>query len=266
MRCHEYQKSIYILDGQIIFAFFQQIDDRLGESLLRNGRVPLRPLLIASKMVKAGKRLGSILVNMNVLLRKSWWKESAIKFRDIIHSLFRVTKGQYELALKDVNTHEMILLNMSTEDIIFDGVKSINSWTRILKGIGTIQRQTDSIGRSIKIDFESYFGIRRAAFIFIVRKGQFTVEEICTMSYMSNFETCKHLWAFMMVGILDSIEPQDQKDQHDYHCQSYVTADMEYEFHDLVENYNDLFSHVYDFAFGRVEDQAEVIAKKLWSK
>ena len=30
---------------------------------------------------------------------------------------------------------------------------------------------------------------------------------------MSNFDTCKHLWAYMMVGVLDSVEPQDQKDQ-----------------------------------------------------
>ena len=38
--------------------------------------------------------------------------------------------------LKEVNTHEMILLNMSTEDIIFDGVKSIDKWHRIIEGLG----------------------------------------------------------------------------------------------------------------------------------
>ena len=43
---------------------------------------------------------------------------------------------------------------------------------------------------------------------------------------------------------------------------SELTEDMEYEFHDLVENYNDLFSHVYDFAFRRAEDQAEGLAVK----
>ena len=92
--------------------------------------------MIASKMVKTGKRLGSILVNMNIITPEELVEGFRNQVRDIIHSLFRVTKGQYELALKDVNTHEMILLNMSTEDIIFDGVKSINSWTCISKGIG----------------------------------------------------------------------------------------------------------------------------------
>ena len=81
------------------------------------------------------------------------------------------------------------------------------------------------------------------------------------MSYMSNFDTCKHLWAFMMVGVLDSVEPQDQKDQPTIIAKA-ISADMEYEFHDLVENYNSLFSHIYDYAFERVEDQAEAIATK----
>jgi hypothetical protein len=65
----------------------------------------------------------------------------------------------------------------------------------------------------------------------------------------------------MMVGVLESVEPQDQKDQPTI-IAKIISADMEYEFHDLVENYNNLFSHVYDYAFERVEDQAEAIATK----
>lgn len=258
---YEYQKAIYILDGQIIFASSSNTDDRLGESLLRNDRIPLRPLMIASKMVKPGKRLGSILVNMNVITPEELVEGVRNQVRDIIHSLFRVTKGQYELALKDVNTHEMILLNMSTEDIIFDGVKSINSWTRILKGIGTIQHKMIPSEEASKLILNLTLDSEEQHLFSLCEKGQFSIEEICTMSYMSNFDTCKHLWAFMMVGVLDSVEPQDQKDQPTI-IAKVISADMEYEFHDLVENYNSLFSHVYDYAFERVEDQAEAIATK----
>lgn len=258
---YEYQKAIYILDGQIIFASSNNTDDRLGESLLRNDRVPLRPLMIASKMVKPGKRLGSILVNMNVLTPEELVEGVRNQVKDIIHSLFKVTKGQYELALRDVNTHEMILLNMSTEDIIFDGVKSINSWTRISKGIGTIQHKMIPSEEASKLILNLTLDPEEQHLFSLCEKGQFTIEEICTMSYMSNFETCKHLWAFMMVGILDSVEPQDQKDQPTI-IAKVISADTEYEFHDLVENYNSLFSHIYDYAFERVEDQAEEIATK----
>ena len=259
---YEYQKAIYILDGQIIFASSSNTDDRLGESLLRNDRIPLRPLTIASKMVKPGKRLGSILVGMNVLTPEELVEGVRNQVKDIIHSLFKVTKGQYELALKDVNTHEMILLNMSTEDIIFDGVKSINSWSRILKGIGSIQHKMVPSAEASKLILNLTLEPEEQHLFSLCEKGQFTIEEICTMSYMSNFETCKHLWAFMMVGILDSIEPEEMKDQPTIIAAKVLPADLEYEFHDLVENYNNLFSHIYDYAFERVEDQAEALATK----
>lgn len=258
---NEYQKAIYILEGQIIFASSSNPDDRLGESLLRNDRVPLRPLSEAAKMVRTGKRLGSILCDMNVLSPEELVDGVRNQVRDIIHSLFKVTKGKYELALKEVSTHEMILSNISTEDIIFDGVKSIDSWTRILKGLGSIHHRLVPSSEAPKLILNLTLEPEEQHLFSLCEKGQFTVEEICTMSYMSNFETCKHLWAFMMVGALDAIEPLET-DQVLALPAASASVDMEYEFHDIVESYNDLFSRVYDYAFQRVEDQAESFAVK----
>jgi hypothetical protein len=38
----DYRKSIYIHDGQIIFASSTNFDDRLGESLIRYGKITIR--------------------------------------------------------------------------------------------------------------------------------------------------------------------------------------------------------------------------------
>jgi hypothetical protein len=253
-------KSIYIHEGQIIFASSTNLDDRLGESLLKNGRVALKPLLEASKMVRAGKRLGSVLCDMNVLSPEDLVDGVRHQVRDIILSLFKASKGDYEIALKEVDTHEMILLNMSTEDIIFDGVKSIDKWHRIHKGIGPLNGKLIPTEEASKIILNLTLDPDEQHLFSLCQKGQFTVEEICTMSYMSDFETCRHLWAYMMVGILEATELLETKDVSGI-APAAVSADMEYEFHDLVENYNDLFSHVYEFAFGQAEEQAEGLAK-----
>ena len=131
-------KSIYIQEGQIIFASSSNPDDRLGESLLKNGRVPLKQLLEASRAVRTGKRLGSVLCEMNVLSPEDLVEGVRNQVRDIILSVFKAIAGEYQLALREVDTHEMILLNVSTEDIIFDGVKSIDKWHRIHKGLGPL--------------------------------------------------------------------------------------------------------------------------------
>ncbi len=254
-------KSIYIQEGQIIFASSSNPDDRLGESLLKNGRVPLKQLLEASRAVRTGKRLGSVLCEMNVLSPEDLVEGVRNQVRDIILSVFKAIAGDYQLALREVDTHEMILLNVSTEDIIFDGVKSIDKWHRIHKGLGPLngrlipseEAEKNILNLTLDPDEQHLFSL--------CQKGQFNVEEICTMSYMSDFDTCRHLWAFMMVGVLDAVEQPEGKDVSAV-TTSELTEDMEYEFHDLVENYNDLFSHVYDFAFKRAEDKAEGLAVK----
>jgi hypothetical protein len=156
----------------------------------------------------------------------------------------------------------MILLNISTEDIIFDGVKSIEKWHRIHKGLGPLNGRLIPSEEASKIILSLSLESDEQHLFSLCQKGQFTVEEICTMSYMSDFDTCRHLWAFMMVGVLDPVDVPESKEASASVSANTVTADMEYEFHDLVENYNDLFAHIYDYAFNRVEEKAEGIAVK----
>src|SRR5262245_36688520 len=82
------------------------------------------------------------------------------------------------------------------------------------------------------------------------------------MIYINNYQTSKHLIDNIMVGNLDSVKPQEMKNQPTIISPRIISADKEYEFHDLVENYNSLFSLIYDYAFERVEDQAEELATK----
>src|SRR3990172_11012844 len=133
----ECRKSIYIHEGQIIFATSTNFDDRLGESLIRYGKITIRHFLDATKNVRPDKRLGAILCESGYLPAEDLVEGVRAQVRDIILSLFHITRGPYELVLKNVDTHEMILLNESTDQIIFDGIKSIQSWSRISKGIGS---------------------------------------------------------------------------------------------------------------------------------
>ena len=205
-------KSIYIQEGQIIFASSSNPDDRLGESLLKNGRVPLKQLLEASRTVRTGKRLGSILCDMNVLSPEDLVDGVRNQVRDIIVSVFKAITGDYQLALREIDTHEMILLNVSTEDIIFDGVKSIDKWHRIHEGLGPLNGRLIPSEEAEKIILNLTLDPDEQHLFSLCQKGQFTVEEICTMSYMSDFDTCRHLWAFMMVGVLDAVEHPESKD------------------------------------------------------
>src|SRR3972149_9379127 len=57
----EAEKTLFVRGGSFVFAKSSSIDDRLGEDLLRTGRVALKDLARLSKLVHPGKRLGALL-------------------------------------------------------------------------------------------------------------------------------------------------------------------------------------------------------------
>ena len=61
------EKTLFVRDGAFVFAKSSAIDDRLGEYLLWSGRVGLKDLEAASKLIKPGKRLGALLVESGYL-------------------------------------------------------------------------------------------------------------------------------------------------------------------------------------------------------
>src|SRR2546425_8233351 len=57
-------KSIFIQQGRVVYAASNNTDERLGESLVIRGQITARQFLEASKMIRPGRRLGGILVQM----------------------------------------------------------------------------------------------------------------------------------------------------------------------------------------------------------
>lgn len=258
-------KSIYINEGVIVFATSSNPDDRLGESLLRAGKINVQQYMDASKLVRPGKRLGSILVDINALSPEELIEGVQGQVQEIINNLFDVTRGEYELVLREVDTHDMILLRFSSEDIIFDGAKSTRAWSRILQGIGSLSSKLIPTTEADKVLMSLTLSHPEESHLFsLCQKGQFTVGEICGMSYLTSFETCRILWAFLMVGVVQSPEPIEVKPAatqtpvaiHD------TSMDAELDLHDLVEKYNDLYAHVYDFAFQKIGEDADDMASR----
>ena len=154
LTCHVtgYVKSIFLSEGQIIFAASNNVDDRLGESLLRAGKITVQQLMEASNHIRPDRKLGAVLVDTEAITPEELVEGVQHQVQEIISGLFECTRGEYELTLRTVNTHDMIMLRMSTEDVIFDGVKSIGAWSLINQGIGSLSSKlipTEESGKTL---------------------------------------------------------------------------------------------------------------------
>ena len=250
------RKSIYFNDGQIIFASSSDNNDRLGESLLKYGRITIRNFLDATKHVRPDIRLGTLLCENNSLTPEELVEGVRRQTRDIIMSLFHVQQGRYELVLKQIDTHEMIVLNENSDSLILEGVKSIEAWSRISKGIGSYSNALKPSEESQKILMNLGLSPEESHLVSLCNNGRFTVEEICGMSYLTNYETCRILWGLMIIGVLEAVDsPVEQ-------LQDEAGGEPQPDLQDLVENYNDVYSYIYDFAVQKLGEEADHLAMR----
>ena len=103
----DFKKCIFLKLGQIVFATSTSSQDRLGEVLVKTGKLTRENLEYATQLYKknAGlKKLGAILVENRLLASKDLFGGLKAQVKDIIFSLILLDKGDFQLihALRQV--------------------------------------------------------------------------------------------------------------------------------------------------------------------
>jgi len=197
---HQGVRSVVVHEGRLVFATSSNPDDRLGELLLRRGRISLRQLVDAGQAVRPGKRLGTILVEEGVLSPKDLVASVVEHTQEIIYGAFQWTEGRFRLEAGPAPA-ESITLNMRTPDLILEGIRRIESWSRIERGMGGIlaryvrTKPLAEIAQAVSLSPERTALLEGLA-------GERTVEEICASSTTPDFDVCRTLWAFSVIGFV----------------------------------------------------------------
>jgi hypothetical protein len=181
-------KTIYFKEGRVVFATSNLQDDRLGEFLLKQGRITVRQFLEASKLIKPGKRLGAVLVDEDILSSDELFVAINQHVLEIVYSLFEWSRGEYEFVMKDLSAEGPVSLDLRTEKVILEGIRRLRDFTRVYAGVGsvdTVLRHTEAAGSLVvKLELDE-----DESQILALVNGRLKVEQVLTLSYLSNFET-----------------------------------------------------------------------------
>lgn len=91
------EKTVYLRDGNIVFASSNQDSDRLGMFLVRQGTISPTHHEAATKVLKTSrKRFGAILVELGFLTPKQLYDAVKQQVREIVISMFRWDEGDYQ--------------------------------------------------------------------------------------------------------------------------------------------------------------------------
>jgi hypothetical protein len=198
-------RSLDFREGRLVFASSTDPDDRLGELLLRWGKISLKQYTDAGKVAGTAKRLGTILVELKSLSPEELVSTIREQTKEIICAAFQWTEGRYCLHTgADPGSHP-IALRMSTPDLIMEGIHRVEAWSRIERAMGGIRaryaraEQYEGLIAQIRLSLEK-------PSVLTELNEEKEVEAICRDSSLPDFDVCRVLWAFRIIGAVRRVD------------------------------------------------------------
>jgi Domain of unknown function (DUF4388) len=240
-------KSVHLHMGRVVYARSSNPDERLGEDLLLRGKITVRQYLEASQLIAPGRRLGTILVELAALEPEDLIGAVEHHVREILLDVFTWTAGEYELVMTDPGHEDVIALTMSTEALILDGIRRTRAWSRIFAGIGgdleAVPMPTGNNDALLRVELTD-----EEQEILAHVNGRASVEQLCQVSYLSHLETCRVLWALMVLGVVRRGQPGEAAAREE----GIAAHEKELDLESIVERFNQMMSRIYSFLRGRV--------------
>ena len=131
-RREEIEKSVYLHRGEVVFATSNQVVDRLGESMLRHGRVTLEQLRDVESVHRPPARFGKAVVQRGILTPRELWDAVKVQVEDVVRSLFAYTAGTVHFWEGEVHPDNVVRLSLPTQRLIAEGLERRDELFKLL--------------------------------------------------------------------------------------------------------------------------------------
>ncbi len=237
---------IYFNEGRIIFASSSDPDMGLGEVLLRGGELTLHQYNQAMERLVVARRIGALLCELGYLQPEELMRALERQASAIVLNAIRYRTGSYTIEFTSEFPPEIISLPLNTERLILDGVQGIEYWSVISRGLARLDRLLQKVPGADMRTYSMELTDEESHVLSLLSESG-TVEDICSRSYLSNFVTCRTLWALLSVNLIAEAQSTTVNEQR-------AAAETEYELEALVERYNRMYETIFGLVFQRIGD------------
>ena len=120
------EKNLFFQNGEIVFATSSLDEDRLGESMVRSGKMTDRQLIDLGRKITPRNKLGKLMVESGLITPKELWMGVRRQVEEIVFSLFVFTEGIFYFHEGPLKTENILNLPMSTQNMIMEGVRRLD--------------------------------------------------------------------------------------------------------------------------------------------
>lgn len=243
------RKSVYLKDGAVVFASSNLPNDRLGEILLREGKITVEEYEGSIKGLSKGKRQGKVLVEMGALSPKDLWEGVQFQVEEIVYSIFAWDDGQFQFEESSLPEQERITVDLDARSLILVGIRRVDASGPIQSRYPERSLVLENVGGEASGQLEAYEQHVRH-----LVDGERSVLDICRESEIGDNETLKVLYALLSTGLVRTkgrkVHTLDQ---------DFVPEETLYS---VVESFNQMYGHIFRHMVKEVGPIAENVLEK----
>lgn len=203
----EIKKTIYIKSGDPIFARSNIEDERLGEFLLRQGIITIDAYNHSVELMKkTGKRQGAVLVEAGYLKVEELPGLVRSQIEEIIRNAFKLLSGRFEFKEGPLPTEEIITLKLSLANLIYRGIKGIDSFQFIRSELSDLNSIPVPAEDPYHL-FQDIFLDEKDRHLLLLVDGKNTINDIIKKSQLNQFESLKTIYSLLCTRIIELKEP-----------------------------------------------------------
>ena len=238
---------IYFNEGRIVFASSTDPDMGLAEVLLRSGELNLQQYNNAMERLVVSRRIGALLCELGYLQPDELIRAVERQASDIVLNSMSYRTGSYTMEFTSEFPDEILTLPLSTERLILDGVRHIDHWSLILRGISRFERVLEPVPGADMRSYHIELPDEESHVMSLLADGGQSVEALCARSYLSNFITCRTVWGLLAINLIQDAQAEEVDEKR-------AAVESEYELEGAVERYNTVYEKIFGIIFQIIGD------------
>ena len=129
--------TVYFDEGHIVYAAIVNRRDRIGDILLRSGRITAEQLTQAIERQEGDRqhKLGEILLDLGALTREELESYMRLQIEEAVYYLFTWTSGTFNFEAGVRPEQEDFLVRINPEFLLLEGARRVDEWSLIEKKI-----------------------------------------------------------------------------------------------------------------------------------
>ncbi len=206
---------LYFQNGRLVFAVRQGGDERLGDMLLRAGKITRDQrdqALHLQQTVSPEKPVGLILVERSYISKEEIVRCVRAQLEETVYALFAWSEGDFRFEQGIMPPPESVTIPLSIENVIMEGVRRIDEWSRIRDRIPTLDvvvrfaEQPSEKAKEVNLTPDEWR-------VFARINASDNVGQIAQLTSLSEFEVCRIIYGFIQAGLVEVVKERPRSPQ-----------------------------------------------------